>query len=131
MSAMLSPRPVSALILAEPGPMREGLWELVSAMPQVKLIGAVADEYEAIQIVKKKHPVLVIFENHFNQGEERSVIHEIKTADPDVICVVMARDVEQSKNATDAGADSVQMTGIPAGELYRKIQLLLEVNGTV
>ena len=124
----MSTQPISALIISEPGPIQDGLWDLLSALPHVKLIGAVADPNEGVKIVKKKRPSLILLANHFKRGDIRSAVKEIKTADPRVICIVVASDVEQKKIASEAGADSVQMTGFPAGDLYYTIQQLLDMH---
>jgi hypothetical protein len=75
------------------------------------------------------HPALILIDAHQTSCEgTHQLLVEIKTSNPGVICIVMAGDVEQKDIALAAGADSVQITGYPADELYQTIQQQVDLH---
>jgi response regulator of citrate/malate metabolism len=120
---------MTALIVCEPGPLQDGLWDLMSTIPNVKLLGATGNLKEVISIMTSMHPALILIDTHQQSCEgTHQLLVEIKASHPGVICVVVAGDVEQKEIALAAGADSVQITGYPAEELYHTIQQQLDLH---
>ncbi len=118
---------MTALIMCEPGPLQDGLWDLLSAVPRLMVIGAVSSAKEAVKVLKAKRPVLVLVGARLKSNQEiHSFLTEIKANEPATLCIVVAGDAEQRKAALEAGADSVQVTGYPADALYNNIKCLLE-----
>ncbi len=122
---------MTALIICEPGPLQEGLRDLLATLPQVNLIDAVWNSDEAIKIVTTQHPALILIDTHLStQQETHRLLSDIKSCEPSALCIVVAGDVEQEKTAIAAGADSVQLTGYPADELFDTIQRLLNLRAS-
>jgi response regulator of citrate/malate metabolism len=120
---------MTALIVSEPGPLQDGLWDLMSTLPNVKLLGTTGNLNEVISILTSVHPALILIDTHNTScAGIQQLLVEIKASHPGVICIVVAGDVEQKEIALAAGADSAQITGYPAEELYHTIQRQLDLH---
>jgi DNA-binding NarL/FixJ family response regulator len=113
-----------ALIVAKPGSLHDGLLALLTAIPQLDVVGEADDADLALQMVAKRRPELVLMDADLPQDEAWEVLGKIKTEWPAMQCVVLAGDVQQRQAAEAAGADIVLLKGIPAAKLIASIEAL-------
>jgi DNA-binding NarL/FixJ family response regulator len=115
----------SVLIVAKPGPLREGLGALMSAIPQINRIDEVDSASLALAMVREQPPAVVLL-GTFSLGDEIwRILRQIKAQWPRIRCVVLAENEQQGCEAQAAGADAVLLNGFPAARLVSTIQSLL------
>ena len=121
----MKPNCVSALIVSQPGPLRDGLRALLTAMSRVEIIGETSDTASVLRTIQKHRPTLVLMDADLPGDEARNTLKAIKTDWPQVRCIVLASTVEQQQAVALAGADSAPLKGFPAEKLYATIEKLL------
>ena len=117
--------PVLALIVAHPGPVRDGLRALLTAIPQVESSKEVDDASSALRIVKEHHPALVLISVDLSGDEVWDLLRQIKAERPQTRSILLVNDVHQQRLAQAAGADGVLLEGSPASKLSATIKSLL------
>jgi DNA-binding NarL/FixJ family response regulator len=116
---------VTVLIVAKPGPLREGVQALVGAMPQVGTICEIDDLSSMLITDTDGCPGLVLL----SCGKEvvRSMIERVKAQWPRSRCVTLVSSVEQQREAELAGADAVVLNGLPPQKLLKTIAGMLSL----
>jgi len=115
----------SVLIVAKPGPLREGLGALMSAIPQIDRIDEVDTASFALARVREQRPAVVLL-GTFSLGDEIwRMLRQIKAQWPRIRCVVLAENDQQGREAQAAGADAVFLNGFPAARLVSTVESLL------
>jgi DNA-binding NarL/FixJ family response regulator len=117
--------PVLALIVAHPGPVRDGLRALLTAIPQVESSKEVDDASSALRIVKEHDPALVLISVDLSGDEVWDLLRQIKAERPQTRSILLVNDVQQQRLAQAAGADGVLFEGSPASKLSTTIKSLL------
>ena len=115
----------SALIVAKPGPLRDGLRALMIAMPQIGAVDEVNDFSSALKMVFEHRPTLVLLDVGLISGDTWMTIRRAKARWPKARCILLADDVQQHQEAEAAGADAVLLKGFPAARLVATMVRLL------
>lgn len=115
----------SALIIAQPGPLRDGLHALVGTMPQIGSVDVSGDVESAYGPRFNPCPALVLLDAHLNENNVWLAVRRIKRRWPRARTIVLAGNIEQEEAAEAAGADVVLLQGLPAGRLVAAIVRLL------
>lgn len=114
----------TAMIVAPPGLLREGLRAALNALCCLEIVGE-ADS--AAQAVAMAHdPALVLLSVHGPENDSPAAIRAIKSRWPAARCVVLVETVAQQQAARDAGADQALIKGIRPAKLLRRIEGLLD-----
>lgn len=116
---------LSALIVAGPGPLRDGLHALVKTMPQIRAVIVVTDVHSAFKAEFAFHPGLVLLEGDVAGGEISLTVTRARARWPGARTIVLAGNVRQQQQAEAAGADVVLMEGFPASGLVSTIARLV------
>ncbi len=116
---------VSALIVARPGPLRDGLQALVTAMPQIEVVDGVDDISSALNTSFEHYPALVLLDSGLVGSEIWITVQRARAKWPQARCVFLVNDVHQHQEAEAAGADAVLLKGFPAARLTATIGRLL------
>lgn len=114
---------VTVLIVAKPGPLREGVQALVGAMPQVGTICEIDDLSSEVTTDADGCPGLVLLS--CGRGVARLMVERVKARWPRARCVTLVSSVEQQQEAELAGADAVVLNGLPAQKLLGTIAEVL------
>jgi DNA-binding NarL/FixJ family response regulator len=114
-----------ALIITGPGSLQKGLLALMTAIPRVNVIGEVADGLQALEVIRKHRPNLVLLDTNLPGDEGWRVLRQIRSQWPKIRCIVLADDVQQQRNAEALGADVVLLKGFPPAKLATTIEKLL------
>jgi len=69
----------STLIISQPGPLRDGLRALLTAMSRVKIIGEASDTASALRTIQKHRPTLVLMDADLPGDEAWNTLQAIKT----------------------------------------------------
>jgi DNA-binding NarL/FixJ family response regulator len=115
----------SALIIAGPGPLRDGLQALVGTMPQVGKVDVLSDTRSPSQAEIDLHPTLVLLDAEMAEDRAWLMVRHAKGRWPQARTIILVGSVEQRQEAEAAGADVVLLAGFPAGRLVAAIVRLL------
>ncbi len=118
-------RNVSTLIAARPGPLRSGLWAMLTMMPQIESVKQVSDASAVLSMVKEHGPSLVLLDGGLLRDGVSSVVRMIKENGSPSRCLVLANDVQQQREAESAGADMALLKGFPANRLFDIVKELV------
>lgn len=115
----------SALIIAQPGPLRDGLHALVGTMPQIGTVDVIGDLESAFVPTFNQCPALVLLDGHLTEDKAWLVVRRVRRKWPRARTIVLVGNVEQQEASEAAGADVVLLHGLPAGRLVAAIVRLL------
>jgi DNA-binding NarL/FixJ family response regulator len=116
---------MSALIVARPGRMREGLRALLRTMPKIKIVGHVDQGSAALEMVTRERPALVLLNSSLPFEETWMALKQIKAEWPQTRCIVLVDNLQQQGMAQAAGADGVLLKGFAAETLFMTIDEVL------
>jgi DNA-binding NarL/FixJ family response regulator len=114
----------SALIIARPEPLRDGLHALVGTMPQIGSVDVVSDVHSALKS-DIGGPALLLLDAGLTGNDVWLTLRRAKARWPGARIIVLVDTVQQQAEAEAAGADVVLLEGFPAGRLVAAIVKLL------
>jgi DNA-binding NarL/FixJ family response regulator len=114
----------SALIIARPEPLRDGLQALVGTMPQIGTIDVLNDVHSALK-ADVGTPALLLLDAGMTGNDVWLTLRRAKARWPRARTIVLVNSVEQQTEAEAAGADVALLEGFPAGRLVAAIVKLL------
>jgi DNA-binding NarL/FixJ family response regulator len=117
--------PVLALIVAHPGPVRDGLRALLTAIPRIASLREIDDAASALRAVEQHRPALILISVGSPGDEVWDLLPQIKARYPRTRSILLVDDVQQQQLAQAAGADGVFLKGAPASRLSATIKHLL------
>jgi len=112
----------NALIIAETEGASEGLKALIESIPEFAQVYHMSDYSSAISLVNDRCPDLLLVNIELPADELESLLKYIKATCPRSRSVVLANEVNQQDLIRSAGADVVELIGIPAAKLAAIIQ---------
>ena len=115
----------SALIVARPGPLRDGLQALMTAIPQIDAVREMDDVSSALRVVFERSPALVVLDSNLAGSEVWMTVRRARARWPQARCIFLADNVQQHQEAEAAGVDAVLLKGFPAAKLIATIVRLL------
>lgn len=115
----------AVMILANPGPLREGLHALMFAMPQIGSITEVSDLQAALGTTNEQFPSLVILDAELTRGDVLDAIRLIRATWSQARCIFLANDVRQQAEAESAGVDAVLLKGVSPASITETVGRLL------
>ena len=118
----------TAVIVAPPGLLREGLRAALTALCRLEIVGEADTAAHAIAMVHD--PTLVLLSVQGPENDSPAAISRIKSRWPAVRCVVLVETVAQQQAARVAGAEEVLIKGVRPDKLLRRIEGLLDERGT-
>jgi DNA-binding NarL/FixJ family response regulator len=105
--------------------MRDGLYALVTAMPQIDAVREADDVSSALMMAFDAWPTLVVMESALEGKDVWMTMGRVKARWPMARLIFLANDVQQQQEAEAAGADVVLLEGFPAGKFVTAIVRLL------
>ena len=117
--------PTPAVIIAPPGPLRDGLHALVNAMPQVGSVWVTGDVCAAPALGQDSGPLLVLLDGDQPGEKVWRTVRRAKSRWPRARIIVLVGSVKQQQEAEGAGGDTVLLQGVPAGRVVAAIVRLL------
>jgi DNA-binding NarL/FixJ family response regulator len=116
---------MSALIVARPGRMRNGLRALLRTIPRIEIVGQVDQGSAALEMVTLERSALVLLDSSLPFEEMRMALKQIKAEWPQTRCIVLVDNIQQQGMAQAAGADGVLLKGFAAETLFMTIDEVL------
>lgn len=126
MNKLIAENGATVLIVARPGPLRDGVQALVSAMSQVEAV-CEADDLSAALPEVDGCPDLVLLACEVRKGAVGSMVGQARARWPEARCITLVGSVEQQQEAESAGADAVALNGLPPQKLLKKIAGMLSL----
>ena len=117
--------PRRALIVAKPGPLREGLRAALSAMPCMHVVGEVDKATLALRIHLDPAPALILVSADGPGLGAADTWEQIRAQWPEARYIILADTVQQQEEAQAAGADLVLLKGFAASQLFVAVETLM------
>jgi DNA-binding NarL/FixJ family response regulator len=122
MARLMMEDSAAVLIVAKPGPLRDGVQALIGAMPQVGAVCEIDDlSSSASSADVAGCPDLVLLSCGTGGGLAGLMVRQVRARWPQARCITLVGSVEQQREAELAGADAVVLNGLPAQKLFRII----------
>ncbi len=115
----------SALIIAAPGPLRDGLHALIGSMPQLGAVDTAKDVQSALTDRSDCSPDLVLVDADLWGDEVWRAVRRARARWSGARIIALVGSVEQQDQVRAAGADAVLVQGFPPGRLVAAIVRLL------
>jgi DNA-binding NarL/FixJ family response regulator len=112
------------LIVSPPGDLQTGLQALLTTHLDVAVL-AVGDGSSALKVIERHNPALVILDQDIPGSTVTTLIHHIKTSQPEIICIVLVNDDQARSKIIDAGSDLIVIKGLPGAKFIAEIKRLL------
>jgi DNA-binding NarL/FixJ family response regulator len=116
---------VTAVVVAEPGRIRDSLGVLLKSTSGLNPIEMVDKASVAIQLISNRRPVLVFIDCSLPDNQPWHLLEWIKLECPDVRCIVLADNAGQQYFGKRVGADAALLKGFAVSELHTAIRELL------
>ena len=113
-----------AMLVARPGPLRDSLRALVSAIPFTGTI-VVEDAAAALDDLRRCHPALVVVDLDPADADIWRLLDVLSAKRPPVRHMFLVDTVEEQRLALTSGAKVALLKGFPASRLHRVIKGLL------
>ena len=110
------------LLVAEVGPLAEGLLAIISAVPGIQLVGQSVTVSSIARHLGPDGPAKVLIDFALFGAKTPAVIQEVRAMSPTAKCIVLVDEVRQKRSALGAGADVVLLKGCVAEEIVEAIR---------
>ena len=114
-----------ALIVARPGPLRNGLQALMTTMPQIEVLAETSHPAALLRMGAEIRPHVVLLEASLPEEQVWAAVRQIKSEWSQTRSIVLVEDSQQQKAVQAAGADVALLKGYPAAKLIAAIEGLL------
>ena len=115
----------TALIVARPGDLRDGLFSLLTVTNGIISVLQADSAKSAMRLVVDGSPELIILDFDLPREDMGKLLTRIKAHSPRSRCLALAEYAEQREVAQGAGADLVLIKGCLASELLNSVGELL------
>ena len=109
------------LIVDDHSQAREGLKALLATTPEVQVVGEASDGKEAIDLLEKYRPDVVLMDARMPVMDGIEATRYIKAEWPEIRVIVLTIHAALQAEALAAGADAFLVKGCPTGELLATI----------
>jgi DNA-binding NarL/FixJ family response regulator len=113
------------LIVARPGPLRDSLAALLSALPQVGQIQHAADLTAALHRAAGQRPQLFIVDFDSLTEESLPTLVALRDQLPDAKCMALVEDVDQKRMVDSLRADAALVKGASPADIIALVERLL------
>jgi DNA-binding NarL/FixJ family response regulator len=116
---------VSTLIVARPGPLRDGMEALLASVHQVQVIGKAGRAAKALCIASGCPLDLLLIEAGLPCDGVSRVLAFCRGQRPGLRCIVLADNAQEAREARALEVDAVFLQGFPPDRFVRTVERLL------
>ena len=113
------------MIVNPPGELQIGLQALLTSHLDVDVL-AVSKLSSALKAIDRQKPSLVILDQDISRKEIAAAAKKIKTAWPEILCLVLVNDERGREVLVDSSVDLVLVKGLKGIDLVDMIRMLLK-----
>jgi DNA-binding NarL/FixJ family response regulator len=113
---------LSVLIISPPGRWRSSLCVLLHANAEIDTVHQADDCTAGLQTLAEAHSEIVLLDGGLAGEECWLALEQIRHAQPQTRCVILAHDSAQEQRALNSGADGVLQVGFSGESLYAMIR---------
>ena len=112
------------LIVSPPGDLQIGLQALLTVHldADVLVVGAGG---AALKVIERQYPAMVIVDQDLGGETAVTLLNNIKTSWPQIICIVLVNDDQHRQEFAAVGADLIVIKGLPGAQLVTEIKRVL------
>jgi DNA-binding NarL/FixJ family response regulator len=115
-----------ALIVARHGPLRDGLYALVSTIPELGVVSSALDLDSALEFVMEHCPAVILLEINDLDPDQLVKIESMKVTCPQTGILALAQHSASVPGLVEAsGVDAVLMQGVDTRRLTETISALI------
>jgi DNA-binding NarL/FixJ family response regulator len=115
----------SALVVARPSPLRDGLAALLWSIPGLHAIYQVDNASSALLALTRYRPALILVDADLPEEDVWLLLEQLKLLWPQTRCVVLTDTVWPTLQSEAASAYEVLLKGYPAAKLSTVLEQLL------
>lgn len=117
-------RHISVFLLDDHEVIRRGVHELLSAEPDIEVIGETDSASEALERIPEAGPDVAVLDVRLPDGSGIEVCRELRSRDQDIACLILTSfpDEEALLHAVMAGAAGYVLKGIRGKELQNAVR---------
>ena len=113
------------VIVAKRGALRDSLYALMAALPQMDVICETEDIVEALYVISQYSTDLVLMGDDFSADLLWVFLRLIRQKSPRTLCLILTDTMEQKREIEAPRADAVFLKGTTPFELVSGIQKML------
>lgn len=117
----------SALIVANPGHLRESIEVLLKSNFQFKYIFQTEDSETALHVAKNYHPDLAVIDFNLSQDEALNSLQGFKEDGSNIPCLVLVDTEVEKFMAESGGAEIALIKGAPATTFLASLEELMGI----
>jgi DNA-binding NarL/FixJ family response regulator len=114
--------PLTVLVVARPGLMRDSLVTFLTAMPEVRVVGASDNAPALLDMILADPADAIVVDVNLGQDAVLALLDGLRALPTPVRCIVLSDDPWQHESFLSAGADVVLVKGF-LGDLLRRAVL--------
>ena len=111
-----------ALIVAQPGPLRDSLQALLATMPQIEIVAEANAPSALVRMSDRIQPDVVLLDASVPGNDVWHALREIRGWWACARTIVLVENSAQQAQAKEAGADVALFKGFPAARLAAIVQ---------
>ena len=111
-----------ALIVAQPGPLRDSLQALMTTMPQIEIVAEANEPSALLRMGDRLRPDVVLLDASAPCSDVWAALRRIRATWPRARAIVLVENSRQQRLAEEAGADVALLKGFPAARLAAIIE---------
>ena len=111
-----------ALIVAQPGPLRDSLQALLTTMPQIEIVAEANEPAALLRMGDRIQPDVVLLDACVPGNDVWAALREIRERWACARTIVLVENSAQQAQAEEAGAEVALFEGFPAARLAALIE---------
>ena len=114
-----------ALLVAEPGRIREAWRALLLSTPAIGTVHEAGDAAAALAALDAYGSDIVLLDAEALDGEAMALVDRIRAVQPGCQCIVLVQNESRAQEARGRGATEVLIKGLPPAQLFEAVERVL------
>jgi DNA-binding NarL/FixJ family response regulator len=104
-------KPISTMVVAKPGLMRNSLLAFLRGIPGVDVVALVDNTTTALQMVRTLQPTVLLVDTNLAEDGVLGMVKQLKIELPGLRSIVLSESVQQQRQSLLAGASHALVKG--------------------